>query len=450
LSDVIVEAMPPPPLFTERRAHVILANRANEAGYSAREMLTIPAKLLLPGDLRGIVVGLLAQRFEAVAGPATRRLLDEPSPAAGMGDAEQRMAALVESAEDAILTDSLDGIIRSWNRAAERLLGYSAAQIIGQPVTRLLPEDRCDEEEMILDRIRRGQRVAHFETIRRRRDGSLVDVSLSISAIRDRSGAYLGASRIMRDVTERRRSEADLRRRNTELAQLNEDLDDFVYCASHDLRSPLTAVNAVVQWMLEDDHSLSPESHGRLALIRNRIARMQRLLQDIQDYARSGHNAETSGPMMTAAELVMDVVELSHVPAGFAVDCHPSLHRVDVRRVPLEQIFHNLIGNAIKHHDRPVGWVMVSVVSNLRCLRFSVKDDGPGVPAEYSESIFEMFKTLKPRDEVEGSGLGLAMVRKIVARLGGKCGVESAGERGANFWFDWPHSKAQLPNPKVP
>lgn len=479
LFDVIVEAMPTALLLADGRAHVIFANRAGELlfGYSVREMRDMPAELLVPTRLRpafvdwlsslGTAAGAhLADRrelqilrkdgselsrtvimrgVELNSAPTTCIFLEQPSPGLGAQDAEQRMAALVESAEDAILTKSLDGVIRSWNPAAERLLGYSGEQIIGQPITRLLPEDRHDEEAMILDRIRRGQRVAHFETVRRKRDGSPIDVSLTISPIRDRSGAIVGASKIMRDITERKRSELELRRRNMELAQLNADLDDFVYTASHDLRSPLTAVNSVIQWMLEDDHSLSPDSQQRLALIRSRIARMQRLLNDIRDYAISGRTAATSGPTLTAAQLVKEVTELSHLPEGFTVECDPSLETVDVRRVPLEQILHNLINNAIKHHDRSSGRVTVSTVPDLASLRFSVTDDGPGVPAEYQEAIFEMFKTLKPRDEVEGSGLGLALVRKIVGRLGGRCGVEPAGERGSNFWFDWPHFGREEP-----
>jgi PAS domain S-box-containing protein len=479
LFQVIVEVMPTPVLLTDARGHVIFANRASELlfGYSVREMVGMPAELLVPPRLRPIFVDLLsnlddkpgvhlaakrdlrilhkdgselskavtAQSVQVKAGRMVCIFLEELLPEVGLQDAEQRMAALVESAEDAILTKSLDGVIRSWNPGAERLLGYSAAQIIGWPITLLLPEDRYDEEEVILDQIRRGQRVAHFETIRRKQDGSLVDVSLTISPIRDRSGAIVGASKIMRDITERRRSESELRRRNIELAQLNADLDDFVYTASHDLRSPLTAVNSVIQWMLEDDHSLSPESQQRLALIRTRIARMQSLLNDIRDYARSGRTAETSGPTVTAAELVKDVAALSALPEGFTVDCDPSLETVNVRRVPLEQIFHNLINNAIKHHDSSTGRVTVSLVPGLGSVRFSVTDDGPGVPADYKETIFEMFRTLKPRDEVEGSGLGLALVRKIVGRLGGKCGVEPAGERGSNFWFDWPHSVQKEP-----
>jgi PAS domain S-box-containing protein len=357
--------------------------------------------------------------------------------------AQQEMAALVESAEDAILTKGLDGIVRSWNPGAERLLGYSADEMIGQPVTRLLPADRLEEETMIIDRIRRGQRVAHFETIRRRRDGSLVDVSLTISPIRNSGGIVIGASKIMRDISERKRQEDDLRRRNAELQQMNKELDEFVYTASHDLRSPLNGVHAVAQWILEDDAALGPESRSRLALIQRRIERMKALLNDIRDYARAGRMAKPPGPPVTAKALVAEVASTTDIPAGFSVNCDPGLERILVSRVPLEQVLHNLIGNAIKHHDRADGNVTISAQAHGQWHRFSVVDDGPGIPEPYRLVIFDMFKTLKARDEVEGSGMGLAIVRKLVEKMGGHCGVEPANIRGANFWFDWPGVEAQ-------
>jgi signal transduction histidine kinase len=241
-----------------------------------------------------------------------------------------------------------------------------------------------------------------------------------------------------RDITERKRAGDELLRSNTELGQINEELDNFVYTASHDLRAPLAGVSTVAGWILEDDASLTHVSRERLVLIQGRIARMQRLLDDITDYARAGRYGELSGEPLTAAALVADVAAAFQVPSGFALGGDPSLETVQVTRVPLEQVLHNLIGNAIKHHDRGGGIVTVSVESKGTCLRFSVTDDGPGVPEQYRDTIFEMFKTLKPRDEVEGSGMGLALVRKIVARMGGDCGVEAAHGRGARFWFDWP------------
>jgi PAS domain S-box-containing protein len=392
------------------------------------------------GEIRDIMAAGTHRKDAAGIAVSIQGLVQDITERKRAEEVQQRITALVEFADDAIVTKGLDGVVRSWNPAAERLLGYRAEEIIGQPVTRLLPEDRQEEETMILDRLRRGERISHFETIRRRKDGSLVQVSLSISPIRDHAGIIVAASKIMRDITERKRAEDELRRSNAELQQRNKELDDFVYTASHDLRAPLTAVSKVAQWILDDDGALTAESRARLALIQGRIERMKLLLNDIRDYTRAGKFSEPSGPPLSASALVADVAATSYVPTGFSIRCDPSLEAVQVSRVPLEQVLHNLIGNAIKHHDRGTGIVTVSVESSGPRLRFSVIDNGPGIPEEYRDVIFEMFKTLKPRDAIEGSGMGLALVRKIVGRMGGKCGIEAAIGRGAKFWFDWPKS----------
>jgi PAS domain S-box-containing protein len=475
LFEIVLEGVPDAILVADQDERIALVNRNAETlfGYSRTELIGKPLAMLVPGrfrdshvrhvvafhahpqarpmgagrDLYGlrkdgseipIEIGL--NPIETPVGVITVASIIDITERQRAEEPQQQMAALVESAEDAILIKSLDGIVRSWNPGAQRLLGYRAEEIIGQPVTRLLPVDRQDEESMIIARIKDGQRVDHFETVRRRKDGSYLDVSLTISPIRNRAGLVIGASKIMRDTSERKRREDDLRRSNLELQQINKELDDFVYTASHDLRAPLTAVSALAQWILDDDNTLSAESRDRLALILARIERMKRLLNDIRAYARAGRLAEVSGPPMTAAALVADIVTTSHVPAGFSVRCDSSMEVVEITRVPLQQILHNLIGNAIKHHDHPAGNVAISVDSSALSYRFSVTDDGPGVPEEYRQSIFEMFKTLKPRDEVEGSGMGLALVRKLVGRMGGQCGVEAALPRGARFWFDWPRS----------
>ncbi len=136
--------------------------------------------------------------------------------------------------------------------------------------------------------------------------------------------------------------------------------------------------------------------------------------------------------------MVDEVIDSLTIPEGFSVTVDTSLAEVHVTRNPLAQVLHNLINNAIKHHDEARGTVHVSVADCGQMLKFSVSDDGPGIPKEYREEIFAMFKTLKPRDQVEGSGMGLALVRKIVSRMGGACGVQCPPSRGSEFWFDWP------------
>ena len=471
--ELIVEGVPVALLMADQDRRITLVNRNTETlfGYSRAELIGEPLELLVPQRFReqhaaqvstylraptqrrmGAGRELFGRRKDATEMPIeiglnpirtadgifTLASIIDITDRKRAEDVEGQMAALVESADDAIVAKTLDGIIRSWNPSAERLLGYSAKEIIGQPVTRLVPENRLGEEAMILGRIGRGESVEQFETLRRKKDGSLLEVSLSISPIRDANGAVVGASKIMRDITERKHREEELRRSNAELAQMNIELDNFVYTASHDLRAPLTGVSSIVQWILEDDRALSGESRERLGLILGRIERLKQLLTDIRDYARSDDGDVPAGPRLSAATLVANVAATAHVPPGFSIRGDPSLEPIQVQRVPLEQVLHNLVNNAIKHHDRPAGSVTVSVEHSAPWLRFSVIDDGPGIPEEYRESIFEMFKTLKPRDEVEGSGMGLALVRKIVGRMGGRCGVHPAARRGSHFWFEWP------------
>jgi PAS domain S-box-containing protein len=471
--ELIVEGVPVALLMADQDRRISLVNRNTETlfGYSRSELIGEPLELLIPQRFReqhaaqvSIYLGAPTQRrmgagrelfgrrknatempieiglspIRAAEGIFTLASIIDITERKRAEDIERQMAALVESADDAIVAKNLDGIISSWNPGAQRLLGYRAEEMIGQPVTRLFPDDRLDEEAMIMAQIRAGQRVAQYETWRRRNDGSMVEVSLTISPIRDSGGRIVGASKIMRDITERKRSEIALRRSNAELARMNSELDNFVYTASHDLRAPLTGISAIAHWILEDDAALADESRGRLGLILGRIERMTQLLTDIRDYARSDRDVLHLGPPVSAAASVANVAAMAHVPPGFSIRGDSSLESVQVRRVPLEQVLHNLVSNAIKHHDRPAGTVTVSVEHKAPWLRFSVTDDGPGIPDEYRESIFAMFTTLKPRDEVEGSGMGLALVRKIVGRMGGRCGVEPAAKRGSHFWFEWP------------
>ena len=356
--------------------------------------------------------------------------------------AEERFRLVVEAAPNAMLMADEHRKITLVNRNAETLFGYSRTELIGESLEMLVPE-RFRE--------RHPGHVAGFfsdpkarsmgegrELFGRRKDGTEVPIEIGLNPIDTPAGLYTLASII--DITARKHADDELRRSNAQLEKMNEELESFVYTASHDLRSPLAGVRTVAQWILEDDKSLAPQTRERLTLIQGRIERMKRLLNDIRDYARIGRYAEHSGTLMSAAALVVDIAATSHVPPNFAIRCDSSLETVQIYRVPLEQILHNLINNAIKHHDRETGTVTVSVDSNGHRLRFSVLDDGPGIPVEYREIIFEMFKTLKPRDEKEGSGMGLALVRKIVERMGGACGVESVRHRGAKFWFEWPKS----------
>jgi PAS domain S-box-containing protein len=376
---------------------------------------------------------------------------------------------VVEGIPVALLMADQDRRISLVNRNTETLFGYSRSELIGEPLELLVPPrfrgQHAAQVSTYLKAPTQRRMGAGRELFGRRKNNTEMPIEIGLNPIRTAEGIFTLASIIditerkggeeaerqmaamvepaddaktMRDITERERSERELRRSNAELAQRNTELDNFVSIASHDLRAPLTGISSIVQWILEDDRALALESRERLGLIRGRIERMKQLLTDIRDYARNDRDAVPSGTPVSAATLVANVAAMAHVPPGFSIRSDPSLELVQVQRVPLEQVLLNLVDNAIKHHDLHAGTVTVSVQHTAPWLRFSVIDDGPGVPEEYRESIFEMFKTLKPRDEVEGSGMGLALVRKIVGKMGGRCEVDSAAKRGSHFWFEWP------------
>jgi PAS domain S-box-containing protein len=253
-------------------------------------------------------------------------------------------------------------------------------------------------------------------------------------------GEVCGFYVLVTDVTPVRRAQLALEEVNAKLQFTNQELDQFVYTAAHDLRSPLRGIASLTQFVIEDDASLTPQTRERIAMIAGRVGRMQNLLTDVLVYARAGKSGYEGGSERSAASLVDEISATLAVPEGFTIAKDPSLAHALVMSSPLSQVLQNLIGNAIKHHDLQNGTGKVSVAVERRGNRwhFTVTDDGPGIPEAYRETVFNMFTTLKRRDEVEASGMGLALVRKLVVIHGGECGIETAPGGGTRVWFDWP------------
>jgi signal transduction histidine kinase len=242
------------------------------------------------------------------------------------------------------------------------------------------------------------------------------------------------------EIARREALEADLIERNAHLVRVNAELDKFAYIASHDLRAPLRAIHNIAAWIEEDARDRLPEDAARLfALMRSRVARLDALLDALLAYTRIGRVA----PPVEAVELRTLVAEAAGLcdPAGaFAIAYDGPDVTLVTQRGALELVLRHLIGNAVKHHDRARGRVTVrAAVEGERC-RIRVVDDGPGVPDALKERIFELFQTLRPRDEVEGAGMGLALARKTARLFGSEVTVESpvADGRGAAFGVDWP------------
>jgi signal transduction histidine kinase len=239
------------------------------------------------------------------------------------------------------------------------------------------------------------------------------------------------------ELEERRRASAERERLIGALERSNRDLDQFAYVASHDLKAPLRGIANLAQWLREDLGSdLTRDVARQLQLMRVRVHRMEALIEGILDYSRAGRATQLE--TVDTGRLFNEVIELIVPPPGAVVEVPRTMPVLRTERAPLQQVFMNLVGNALKHAGRPDPRVTVWAREGDRFDEFSVSDNGPGIAAAYHEKIWAIFQTLETRDRVEGTGIGLAVVKKIVEARGGRAWVESAEGAGASFHFLWP------------
>jgi len=249
----------------------------------------------------------------------------------------------------------------------------------------------------------------------------------------ERARLYQEMQRLNAELEER------VAHRTAELERSLKELDQFAYIASHDLKVPLRGVKQLSSWIVEDAGGLLPEgSKGHLAKMQGRIERMERLLDDLLMYSRVGRSYYDSLERIDTGALVKEIVDLLAPPPTFTVAVQARMPTLTTSRMLLELVFKNLIENAIRHHHRGGGRVEVAAVEWDNAIEFSITDDGPGIQEQFHERIFQIFQTLQPRDKVDTTGVGLAIVKKAVESQGGQIRVISAVGHGTTFLFTWP------------
>jgi PAS domain S-box-containing protein len=365
--------------------------------------------------------------------------------------AANRLAAIVSGSDDAIVSKDLNGIVTSWNAGAERVFGWTEREMLGQSILKVIPPERHHEEPDILARFQRGSRVDHFETVRVRKDGTRIDVSLTISPIRDEEGRVVGASKIARDVTEVKAAQAMLERHARELeekvrertAMLEEsigDLEAFSYSLSHDLRAPLRAIRGFSEVLSEDYGEHLGDGTRFLDRIMAASERMERLIQDVLAFARLAHQHPPLVPVdvdRVARELIAERPELQLPRADVTVP--EPLPAVVGHEATVIQCLSNLLDNAVKFV--PPGTlpkVCISAEAEGDCTRICVADNGIGIEPEAQQRLFELFHRVATSGTYHGTGLGLAIVRKAAERMNGQVGVRSSPGKGSTFWLELP------------
>ena len=349
------------------------------------------------------------------------------------------MAAIIESSDDAIISKTLAGTILSWNKGAERIFGYTADEAMGKHISLIASPDRPDEMPAILERMARGERIDHYETVRRRKDGAAVNISLTVSPIYDGRGRIVGASKIARDITERKLAEEAVLREAQRLSRANADLQQFAYVTSHDLQEPLRTIHVCTEMFLnKSGQKLSVEERELLDLVLSASRRMLGMITDLLTYTRTLDEdlpfteVKISEAVRWAVNNLHVAIQSSGAQVSYDRDALPAVRG---NQIALVLLFQNLLSNAIKYRSAETPDIRISAEEQDGRWLFSVRDNGIGIAPAYHQQIFLLFRRLHASHEYPGTGIGLAVCRKIVQTHGGDIWVESELGKGATFKF---------------
>ncbi len=380
--------------------------------------------------------------------------------------AHVRLASIVESSDDAIISKTLEGLITTWNDAAARLFGYQAAEMIGQPLTKIIPIPLLYEEVEILGKLRRNERIEHYETVRLRKDGTPLNVSITVSPLRDSRGKVVGASKIARDITERKRTEQALLDREhqlqaiaaereqlleservarSEAERLSRVKDEFLATLSHELRTPLNAIQGWAALMRHRELSAEDRARGLETIERNVRAQVQ-IVNDLLDMSRiiSGKIHLDIGPIdlnaviEDAIEVIRPSADAKRIQVSTMLDSSIGTTRGDPNR--LQQVLWNLLTNAVKFTP-PEGSIQIALLRADSQVEIHVQDSGMGISAEFLPHVFDRFRQEDPSTTRRhgGLGIGLSIVKNLVELHGGSVRVKSEGEhRGTTFIVSLP------------
>jgi two-component system sensor histidine kinase VicK len=337
-----------------------------------------------------------------------------------------KLAAIVDSSDDAIISKNFDSIITSWNDSAERIFGYTAAEMIGQSILKLIPADRQEEEPQILARLKQGERVEHFETKRLTKQGRLLDVSLTISPVRDAHGHIIGLSKIARDITEKKQEEV---RKN-----------DFIAMVSHELKTPLTSMKSYLQVLLRiAKKEGSAFQVNALSRAEAQVQKMAVMIHDFLNLARLEEGKITLNKTLFELQPLIEEVsgEAPFLTLSHQIRLAGYGHiRLEADRDKIGQVLNNLLSNAIKYSPKG-GTITIGCEKLDRQVKIFVRDEGVGISADDRQHLFERF--YRSKDEkiktVSGFGIGLYLVAEILRLHGSRIEVESTPGEGSTFYF---------------
>jgi PAS domain S-box-containing protein len=350
----------------------------------------------------------------------------------------KKLSLVASNTDNAVVITNHEGEVEWVNDGFTRLTGYGFDEIVGK-TTNILYGPMTDKStiDLMTERIREKQSFSG-ELQKMKKDGQPVWMQVTITPIFDEQNQISKFIRVESDITERKMAEEKMAEYYRYLEKANKELDKFAYVVSHDLKAPLRAIANLSTWIEEDiGDKFTADTTEHFKILRGRVVRMEGLINGILDYSRADR-VKSPNSKVDVSELLKETIDLATLEADVHFTLPDKLPVLMTERMKLEQVFSNLISNAIKHNDKPKTEIKITCEEDQDDYMFSVEDNGPGIDPQYHEKVFVIFQTLQARDSFESTGVGLAIVKKIVDEIGGKIWIESEPGKFARFVFKWP------------
>ncbi|MEO0839150.1 MAG: PAS domain S-box protein [Cyanobacteria bacterium J06643_5] len=428
----------------EAYAEVVKSKQAKDLGEFSYGDERVPTSCFevtafpLPDNLMGVAFNNLSERKRMEL---------------ALAESERLYRNVVNSVKEVIFQINKTGIWTFLSAAWNEITGFSVEENLFKPFTDIIyaDEEKTKAEELFESVILGEAEFFQYEFRILTKNGNFRWLEIYAQIEHDSSSENIGVYGTLNDVTERKQTEAVLEARADELAQMNlillqttaelekrnKELDQFAYVTSHDLKAPLRAIANLSEWIEEDlQAALTPDTQKQMDLLRGRVYRMEALINGLLQYSRVGR-IKTEPETVVVAQLIAEIIDSIAPPQDFTIEIIGEMPTLVTERIPLQQVFSNLISNAIKHHNRSDGKVTISIQEQEKFYEFTVADDGKGIASQYHDKIFVIFQTLESRDKRENTGIGLAIVKRIIEENGGMITLESQLGEGTSFRFTW-------------
>ena len=351
----------------------------------------------------------------------------------------KKLSLVASNTDNSVIITNKEGLIEWVNSGFERIKGYSLSEVIGKTTQELFYGPLTNDETINLI----SHNISHKksfsgEVLKYRKDGTSIWLQVTITPILDDQGEVTRFIHVESDISERKKSEERLAEYYMYLEKANKELDKFAYVVSHDLKAPLRAISNLSSWIEEDiGDRFTVDSAQHFTMLKGRIVRMESLINGILEYSRADR-VKSPNVMVDVKALINEIFELIVQDSNVTIELPENLPVINTERMKLQQVFLNLISNSIKYNDKEKAVIKIACVEEEESYTFSVEDNGPGIEERYHEKVFIIFQTLQARDTFESTGVGLAIVKKIIDETGGEIWIESELGIYTRFLFRWP------------